>query len=180
MQRCADVVALDEVSKQGSSVSEVFPHSLTRTLVQKAHDSQILICTPMANQTLFLAGCAELDEVVQHHTSQLGNNKSSTPSRSSRHLMIDAMESHRHFAAVLERMSVYWDGIRWIYGVLMQRRVGLSDNDLIDLYVGTDTLVSRREMVRGGDVVMENVPLTGILTTFLNPLTANAPKSACQ
>jgi len=94
----------------------------------------------MANQTLFLAGCAELDEFVQ-------NSAKSSNSRSSRHLMLDAMESYRHFAAVLEKMSVYWDGVRWIYGVLIQRKAGMSDNDLIELHVGTDTLVSKKEMV---------------------------------
>jgi hypothetical protein len=100
----------------------------------------------MANQTLFLAGCAELDEVI-HQQSQLHLRKRSLAM--TRHLIADAMESHRHFAAVLERMSLYWDGIRWIYGVLMQKKTGLSDTDLIELDVGTDTLVSKREMVSG-------------------------------
>lgn len=100
----------------------------------------MLISIPMANQTLFLAGCAELDEWQEQQAQE-------SASRSSRHLMFDAMEGYRHFANVLERMSAYWDGIRWIYGVLMQRKAGVSASDLIELDVGTDAVVSKREMV---------------------------------
>lgn len=98
----------------------------------------------MANQALFLAGCAELDEFQQH---QAQCNTQKDTSRSSRHLMMDAMESYKRFANALERMSAYWDGIRWIYGVLMQRKAGFTVNELIELDVGTDTVVSKRELV---------------------------------
>jgi hypothetical protein len=105
----------------------------------------MLLSIPMANQTLFLAGCSELDE-LQERQSQCSAQKQ--VSRSSRHLLLDAIEGYSRFANVLERMSSYWDGIRWIYGVLMQRKAGFMADKLTDLDVGTDTMASKQELVR--------------------------------
>lgn len=129
VQRCADVVALDD-----------------------AYDNKILECVPMANQTLFLAGCAELEESQQHFVDngnvfhQIAKNGDGAVPRSSIHLMREAEDGYKKFASALERIAIYWDGVRWIHGVLTQRQLGRSHTDLVELAVGTDALVSKREL----------------------------------
>lgn len=127
VQRCADVVALDD-----------------------AYDNKILESVPMANQTLFLAGCAELEESQQHFVENgnggLHNNNDGGVPRSSIHLMREAEDGYKKFASALERIAIYWDGVRWIHGVLTQRQLGRSHTDLVELVVGTDALVSKREL----------------------------------
>ncbi|PWN34560.1 uncharacterized protein FA14DRAFT_171332 [Meira miltonrushii] len=129
VQRCADVVALDD-----------------------AYDNKILESVPMANQTLFLAGCAELEESQQHFVDNgnvfqtIAKNGDGGVPRSSIHLMREAEDGYKKFASALERIAIYWDGVRWIHGVLTQRQLGRSHTDLVELAVGTDALVSKREL----------------------------------
>ncbi|PWN40962.1 hypothetical protein IE81DRAFT_198209 [Ceraceosorus guamensis] len=120
-QRCAEIVAMDE-----------------------AADLDVLVCVPMANQSLYQAGCAELDE---RKSTGSDHQNSAGLTRSVKHFMADNVQRYHRFVMTLERMSMYWDGISWIQGVLFQKQRGFADTDLVELAVGTDSMVSERELV---------------------------------
>lgn len=146
--KCKDIVSLDE-----------------------AHDGTLLICAPMANQTLFLAGCAELDE-LKRQSHQSSQQQSLLNDIGKQHLCRTARQGFHTFVSALERMSVFWDGIRWIHGVLIQRELGIDDDELVELAVGTDALVTRREMR-----LLQRLHASCSPSSF-SPNTANVPSSS--
>lgn len=65
----------------------------------------------------------------------------------SRFVLSQHTESFQAFSSALDTIARYWDGVRWISGVLTQRESGITDEDLTELTLGTDAVLSKREMV---------------------------------